>query len=167
MCCTCFAHDCAWTTSVYVLETCSEETVKILNCAFDCDYFYYYCYFIVVVVVLLLCCCCCYYYYYYYYYIIRTCESAHHVWSDVQYATCSWFCPDVHEHLFPSFTLSPYFSDTWRTRPLCQLLHVCSVMQALGLGVKQWIIMSGNRRMKNQNVVKGTDDKEKRSCMAG
>ena len=50
MCCTWFAHDCAWATWAYVLKTVRSAVrlSKISNCALECDYYYY-----------------CYYYYYY------------------------------------------------------------------------------------------------------
>ena len=45
MCCTWSAHDCAWATWAYVLETVHgavKRLSKISNCAIEWDYYYYY-----------------------------------------------------------------------------------------------------------------------------
>ena len=47
MCCTRFAHDCAWATWACMLETVRgavRRLQKISNSTFECDYYYYYYY---------------------------------------------------------------------------------------------------------------------------
>ena len=70
MCCTWFAHCCAWATWEYVLET-VRSAVRRLSKTFEYDYYYYY-----------------YYYYYYFYQSKPICNTEY--WDEVkQYRFCS------------------------------------------------------------------------------